>query len=603
MTTIEILGTSHSNFSSTADSSHLFNGDQHGLDGILDLNAVIAEASKAAQTAVDNGGSSAENANDLAAFLAEEISRATEQAQGIAGDTDMPSVILSATESATRATHRALQTLQRSQYQPTPIPQANSAQQQQPIYHSQQQSQAQQQYYQFPQQQSGPMQTPYQSPAATENLPPNQSGTTEMLYEKARQAAAARSSTHARREGSHSTRRPWNPEEEKALMMGLDMVKGPHWSQILSLFGPNGSVSNILADRTQVQLKDKARNLKLFFLKTNSEMPYYLQCVTGELKTRAPGQLAKQAAEERAKLNTEDEKAHINGIMALGSMQNGNGQRPNPASPAPKIPTATTSQISPHLHAHPGTSAITQPQRVPSTQAPSQVSAAPSASAASAVQLPQSLSASKSQGPQASGGLQAQMLQQPRVSQQAAHPQQPSAQHHHHQQQQQLQPPPQQQQQQQRQGHTTPQLQRQYQNQQPQPQGKPQTQLPTPQPAQPSPQQHVQQNMQQALEQTAKEAAHQAAQQPQRQSPQAPPPQSRTPPTAPSQDVHNAHGGGQGVAQLQYPTSQAPSKVEESEVKNERLNSEEAAILDLARLIQEESSTALASASAQATNS
>ena len=79
-------------------------------------------------------------------------------------------------------------------------------------------------------------------------------------------------------------------------MMGLDMVKGPHWSQILSLFGPSGSMSQILADRTQVQLKDKARNLKLFFLKTNSEMPYYLQCVTGELKTRAPTQAANSRA-------------------------------------------------------------------------------------------------------------------------------------------------------------------------------------------------------------------------------------------------------------------------------------------------------------------
>ena len=77
-------------------------------------------------------------------------------------------------------------------------------------------------------------------------------------------------------------------------MAGLDLVKGPHWSQILTLFGPHGTISDILKDRTQVQLKDKARNLKLFFLKTNSEMPYYLQAVTGELKTRAPTQAARK---------------------------------------------------------------------------------------------------------------------------------------------------------------------------------------------------------------------------------------------------------------------------------------------------------------------
>jgi len=81
-------------------------------------------------------------------------------------------------------------------------------------------------------------------------------------------------------------------------MTGLDQVKGPHWSQILSLYGTNGTVSDILKERNQVQLKDKARNLKLFFLKSNIEVPYYLQSVTGELKTRAPGQAARREAEE-----------------------------------------------------------------------------------------------------------------------------------------------------------------------------------------------------------------------------------------------------------------------------------------------------------------
>jgi len=74
-------------------------------------------------------------------------------------------------------------------------------------------------------------------------------------------------------------------------MTGLDQVKGPHWSQILALYGPNGTISDILKDRNQVQLKDKARNLKLFFLKSNCEVPHYLSQVTGELKTRAPSQV------------------------------------------------------------------------------------------------------------------------------------------------------------------------------------------------------------------------------------------------------------------------------------------------------------------------
>jgi hypothetical protein len=108
-------------------------------------------------------------------------------------------------------------------------------------------------------------------------------------------------------------------------MAGLDQVKGPHWSQILALYGPDGTVNNILKDRNQVQLKDKARNLKLFFLKSNIEVPYYLQCVTGELKTRAPSQAARKEAEERARLAGDEEQARFNGIMALaGGMQDSN---------------------------------------------------------------------------------------------------------------------------------------------------------------------------------------------------------------------------------------------------------------------------------------
>lgn len=102
-------------------------------------------------------------------------------------------------------------------------------------------------------------------------------------------------------------------------MTGLDQVKGPHWSHILGLYGPSGSINQILKDRNQVQLKDKARNLKLFFLKSNIEVPYYLSSVTGELKTRAPSQAARKEAEERARLAGEDEKARAATIMALAS--------------------------------------------------------------------------------------------------------------------------------------------------------------------------------------------------------------------------------------------------------------------------------------------
>ncbi|TQS33417.1 hypothetical protein Golomagni_06239, partial [Golovinomyces magnicellulatus] len=209
-------------------------------------------------------------------------------------------------------------------YQPTvPTSTAESMAAQLPYLAQLQQHQAQHPYYTYtqPMQDQQPQQQ-QQQPASGENLPPNQTFPSAILYDKARQAALSKSSAHTRREGLHSTRRPWTQEEEKALMAGLDMVKGPHWSQILTLFGQSGTISDILKDRTQVQLKDKARNLKLFFLKTNSEMPYYLQAVTGELKTRAPTQAARKEAEERARLNSEEDQAKLQGIMALaGGLQ------------------------------------------------------------------------------------------------------------------------------------------------------------------------------------------------------------------------------------------------------------------------------------------
>ncbi|OBT98169.2 TTAGGG repeat binding factor [Pseudogymnoascus verrucosus] len=211
-------------------------------------------------------------------------------------------------EQATRAaTQHALQSIGYSQYD------------------RQQQTQPQQQHLQQQHQQHAQQMTSYAQEYPAGAVPYHtQTAPTQVLYEQARQAAVAKASPHSRRPGLPSQRRPWSTEEENALMAGLDQVKGPHWSQILALYGAKGQVSEILKDRNQVQLKDKARNLKLFFLKSNIEVPYYLQCVTGELKTRAPSQAARKEAEERARLASDEEQARFNGIMALaGGMQEG----------------------------------------------------------------------------------------------------------------------------------------------------------------------------------------------------------------------------------------------------------------------------------------
>jgi hypothetical protein len=56
----------------------------------------------------------------------------------------------------------------------------------------------------------------------------------------------------------------------------------------------------VLKDRNQVQLKDKARNLKLWYLKTGKDVPQALKGVTGELRKRG-------GARARAALGMTDE--------------------------------------------------------------------------------------------------------------------------------------------------------------------------------------------------------------------------------------------------------------------------------------------------------
>jgi hypothetical protein len=177
---------------------------------------------------------------------------------------------------------------------------------------------------------------------------PQQSQPTQVLYERARLAATSKASPNARRAGLPSQRRPWTSDEENALMAGLDRVKGPHWSQILAMFGPGGTVSEALKDRNQVQLKDKARNLKLFFLKSGIEVPYYLQFVTGELKTRAPGQAAKNAAKQTFEDSAEEDAAHVAAVTALGNAHRANSNDIGPYDMTPELSQPPEGSLSDH---------------------------------------------------------------------------------------------------------------------------------------------------------------------------------------------------------------------------------------------------------------
>lgn len=75
-------------------------------------------------------------------------------------------------------------------------------------------------------------------------------------------------------------RRVWTEEEESALREGLK-VKGTQWTSILELFGPGGRINESLKNRTSLQLKDKARNWKLWYIKNHVEIPAWLKGASG----------------------------------------------------------------------------------------------------------------------------------------------------------------------------------------------------------------------------------------------------------------------------------------------------------------------------------
>ncbi|KAA8917470.1 hypothetical protein TRICI_000380 [Trichomonascus ciferrii] len=149
-------------------------------------------------------------------------------------------------------------------------------------------------------------------------------------------------STTSSRTGTQYHRRPWTREEEAALMHGLEKVQGAHWSQILELHGAGGTISEVLKDRTQVQLKDKARNLKLYFIKGGHEIPPVLKYVTGDNSRRGK----KKAAATTTTSNTTTTNGEASPATTATST-------PAPATPvqppAAPQPSSSAEMIDPEL--------------------------------------------------------------------------------------------------------------------------------------------------------------------------------------------------------------------------------------------------------------
>ena len=173
-------------------------------------------------------------------------------------------------------------------------------------------------------------------------LPPGQTMPTYDMYVMARRADEMRNNSRTGEGVVSANRRPWTVLEEKALLAGIDILQGPQWSQILRLHGNQGTISQALANRSQVQLKDKGRNMKLIFLKGERYLPKNLSSITGDLKSRGPGRHAKDSGEQATgsrRGKRQEDHASPNNALDSGTVQQLSGKTDTSHRATPTLPS------------------------------------------------------------------------------------------------------------------------------------------------------------------------------------------------------------------------------------------------------------------------
>lgn len=114
-----------------------------------------------------------------------------------------------------------------------------------------------------------------------------------------------------------TTRKIWTKEEESALMQGLKIC-GPAWAKILELYGTAGIVNESLKNRNDLQLKDKARNWKIWFLsKEIKTLPPYLSKVTGGVERCLTNGYKKKSSNQEPKKQKQTKKNYVTIVSRL----------------------------------------------------------------------------------------------------------------------------------------------------------------------------------------------------------------------------------------------------------------------------------------------
>ena len=81
----------------------------------------------------------------------------------------------------------------------------------------------------------------------------------------------------------------WTQAETIALEEGLRTLKGPRWRELLSLYGRNGTVSQVLKDKTPSDLYDKAKSVRQEFVDSGREPPEYLKPFSRSASSKGSG--------------------------------------------------------------------------------------------------------------------------------------------------------------------------------------------------------------------------------------------------------------------------------------------------------------------------
>ena len=90
----------------------------------------------------------------------------------------------------------------------------------------------------------------------------------------------------------------WTQAETIAFEEGLRKVEGPHWREILGLYGRKGKVNQVLKDRTPGDLYDEAKSLRQEFVDSGREPPDYLKPFTKQHSNKGSRPLTPNVSSE-----------------------------------------------------------------------------------------------------------------------------------------------------------------------------------------------------------------------------------------------------------------------------------------------------------------